>query len=316
MTPAACLRCRGGIVAVVEIRHASAFVTVAEELHFGRAADRLAIAQPAVSRLIRALEAELDIVLFERSSHHVALTAVGEAILPHARALVRARDHLLLGAAELATGRSGTVRLGTTEGMDTRLAVLLERFAQVQPHVDVELHPGHTPEKLDRLLRGELDLAIVRQPGHAPGVRIEPLWSDPLVAALPAAHSRADRGPIDPASLDLPLLLAPRRISPGVHDTIRAAAGEGARRILPYRGLQEALALIAAGRAWTILQVNTVHETPKIAIRRLPTPASLHVALAWRAGPTSPPLTAFATVALAARDDQALQRPLSEYRTG
>ncbi len=115
----------------------------------------------------------------------------------------------------------------------------------------------------------------------------------------------ATTDPLDPAQLDLPLLLIARDSSPGVHDALRAAAGAPGE-LLPFRGQQEALATITAGRAWTILQANAAPNTPGIAVRPLAPPAALTVALAWRPTNPSPLVPAFTTTALAARDDNAL----------
>lgn len=209
----------------MELRHVVAFVTVAEELHFGRAADRLGIAQPAVSRLVRRLEADLDVTLFERTSQRVSLTAVGAQLLDHAQTIVAEHARLVAAATALGRGEGGLLRLGTTEAMSAQLDILLERFATLKPTVRVELHPAHTPRKLELLASGELDLAIVREAQPTPGPRIEPLWSDPLVAVLPASHPHAMTAPLDRVRLDLPLLLIARDTSPGVHDAVRAAAG-------------------------------------------------------------------------------------------
>src|SRR5947209_18258984 len=92
MGPACWLRSHIAIVGGVELRQLAAFVAVADELHFGRAAERIGVVQPAVSQLVRRLERELGIVLFERSSHHVALTAAGTELLPAARRALAASD--------------------------------------------------------------------------------------------------------------------------------------------------------------------------------------------------------------------------------
>src|SRR5205823_4883684 len=102
MALACSLRSHIAIVARVELRQLAAFLAVADELHFGRAADRIGIVQPAVSQLVRRLERELGIVLFERSSHHVVLTAAGTELLPIARQALAARDELANRAAALA----------------------------------------------------------------------------------------------------------------------------------------------------------------------------------------------------------------------
>jgi DNA-binding transcriptional LysR family regulator len=105
----------------MELRQLAAFVAVADELHFGRAAERLGVVQPAVSQLVRRLERELGVVLFERSSHHVALTGAGTKLLPAARRSLSASHELALAAPALVRGEQGELRVGTTEGIGANL---------------------------------------------------------------------------------------------------------------------------------------------------------------------------------------------------
>src|SRR4051794_3882799 len=111
------LRSRRAIVKRVELRHLAAFVAVAEERHFGRAAERLGTVQPAVSQLVRRLEDELDVVLFDRSSHHVALTGAGDQLLGLARQALTARDAIVDTAAAAVRGEQGVLRIGTSAGI-------------------------------------------------------------------------------------------------------------------------------------------------------------------------------------------------------
>lgn len=171
----------------MELRQLAAFVTVADELHFGRAADRMSIVQPAVSQLVRRLERELDVVLFERSSHHVTLTAAGAELLPVARRAIAASDELAKRAAALVRGEQGELRIGTTEGISQSLNLLLARFAAERPNVGTRLEAIHTPAKLKALRAGELDIAFLRAPLDLQGLRCEQLWSEPLLSCSPSA---------------------------------------------------------------------------------------------------------------------------------
>lgn len=303
----------------MELRQLAAFVAVADELHFGRAAERLGIVQPAVSRLVRRLEGELGVTLFERTSHRVTLTPAGAMLAERAGTVLADVNAFADTAAELADGKTGAVRIGTTEPMGPRLQLLLERFAAAEPGIQVDLQPAHTPDKLAALRNGELDAAFVRHPGRAEGLRVEVLWREPLVVVLPARHPRAAETAVAPADLaDLPFLVTERADSPGVHDALLAAAhitldasNSVARRanppLLPFRREQEALALIATGAAWTLLEAGSAPRLPDVAVRPLPTPgATLSVALAWRAATPSPAVRVFVTTTLAARDAHAL----------
>lgn len=117
----------------MDLRQLAAFDALADELHFGRAADRLEISQSAMSQLIRRLEREVAIALSQRSSHHVALTAAGAELLPHARSTLLAAGRLTAAAAAIAGGSAGRLRIGTTPGIGPSLNLLLTRFRAEHP---------------------------------------------------------------------------------------------------------------------------------------------------------------------------------------
>ncbi|MFI5692184.1 LysR family transcriptional regulator [Kribbella sp. NPDC051586] len=177
----------------MELRQLRYFVTVAEELHFGRAAERLNIVQPAVSQQVARLERELGLQLLDRSSRHVRLTGDGERMLREARAVLSAADRAGEVAAELASGRSGVLRIGTAPGLRDRLERGLTALRAHTPDLDVQLSSGTTAEYLSALRSGELDLAFVRGEVAAADLRVVELWRDPLSVLVPAAY-RSDDG--------------------------------------------------------------------------------------------------------------------------
>jgi DNA-binding transcriptional LysR family regulator len=272
----------------VELRQLAAFVAVADELHFGRAAERLGIVQPAVSQLVRRLERELGVVLFERSSHHVALTREGAELLLAARRALAARDDLATRAAALVRGERGELRIGTSEGIGRNLNLLLARFAEQRPNAGIRLEALHTPAKLKALRGGELDVAFVRAPLELSGLRCVQLWSEPLVAVLPERHPVAAAHAIPLSALSaLPLMLGPRHANPGIHDELLTFCHEAG--LQPHHGpelhnLQEALATIASGTAWTLLTTSNAPENmPGVAVRPLAEhDARTNIMLAWR----------------------------------
>jgi DNA-binding transcriptional LysR family regulator len=292
----------------MELRQLAAFVAVADELHFGRAAQRLGVVQPAVSQLVRRLERELGVVLFERSSHHVVLTGAGSKLLPAARRALRAGDELAATASALIQGEQGELRVGTTEGIGANLNLLLGRFAEERPNVSVIPQAIHTPDKLRAVRDGDLDVAFVRAPVDAIGLHLDELWSEPLRAVLPARHPLAARVTVSLQDLSsLPLMLGPRSTNPGVHDQLLALcrqAGLEPRLGPPLVSVQEALATISTGAAWTLLTLsNAPRRTRAVAVRAVSDPAAhATVALAWRAAGAGALARGFVDLALRARD--------------
>jgi DNA-binding transcriptional LysR family regulator len=176
----------------MELRQLRYFVTVAEELHFGRAAERLNIVQPAVSQQVARLERELGLQLLDRSSRHVRLTGDGERMLREARAVLSAADRAAEVAAELASGRSGVLRIGTAPGLRDRLERGLTALRTQTPGLEIQLSSGATAEYLTALRSGELDIAFVRGEVAAADLQVIELWRDPLSVLVPAACRSAD----------------------------------------------------------------------------------------------------------------------------
>jgi DNA-binding transcriptional LysR family regulator len=148
--------------ACVEIRQLVYFVTVAEELSFGRAAERLQIVQPAVSQQIRRLEREFGVPLFDRSSRHVRLTAAGERLLPEIRAVLAAVGRVSQTATDIAAGTDGMVRVGTSQGLGERLGHVLGQLRKTTPSLQVRLVSAPLAERISQVRSGKLDAAFVR----------------------------------------------------------------------------------------------------------------------------------------------------------
>jgi DNA-binding transcriptional LysR family regulator len=260
----------------VEIRQLTYFVTVAEELSFGRAAQRLHIVQPAVSQQIRRLERELGVPLFDRSSRHVRLTAAGERLLPEARAVLGAAARARQVAAGITAGTEGILRVGTSQGLGERLDHLLEQLRTTTPHLQVRLVSAPAAERIARVRAGELDAAFVRAVTAAPGVELLPMWQDPLTVALPAAHPLAAQPTILLRQLaGIPLRLAPRHDNPPFHDLIVGACSDAGFEPLlgpPFNTLQDTLAEIGTGPpTWTVLYTAAADLIPvrRVAFRPL-----------------------------------------------
>jgi DNA-binding transcriptional LysR family regulator len=263
----------------MELRQLHYFVAVAEELHFGRAAERLHIVQPAVSQQLRRLEAELGVTLVERSTRRVALTEAGHRFLPEARATLAAAQRAKDAVAPPAKD-GATLRLGTSAGLGDRLPRLLEALRARAPEMTVELARPRGDERMRRVAGGTLDAALVRGVASRAGLRLEPVWTDALVLALPDVHPLAAAEAIPLADLrELPVRLPERAANPPLVDLVVAAcrAAGFEPRIAPAMGDQEMLAAIAAGPpTWTVyyaLQAEGLAAAAPGVAFRAPQPA-------------------------------------------
>jgi DNA-binding transcriptional LysR family regulator len=205
----------------MELRHLRYFVTVAAELHFGRAAERLFISQPALSQQNRGLEAELGLKLLERDRRGVRLTPEGAAFLAEATAVVQQADRAAEVARALAEGATGRLRLSYVRTIPGGLPERIVReYRRRFPRVDLSADSGSTGANVARLLSGELDVAFVHPPlEHAAELGCVEIGTEPLVVALPSAHPLSRRRRIRRDQLaGVPLVYFPRANSPAVFD--------------------------------------------------------------------------------------------------
>jgi DNA-binding transcriptional LysR family regulator len=168
------------------------FVAVAEELHFGRAAERLRMTQPPLSRQIQKLEKAIAVQLFERDSRGVTLTAAGTAFLGEAQRLLALAESAPDLARRISKGSAGSVRLGFTAASTFGiLGALLNEISAELPEVDVELRELVTREQIDALRDGDIDLGLARPPFDEEIFGSHLLYREPLVAAVPRGHALA-----------------------------------------------------------------------------------------------------------------------------
>jgi DNA-binding transcriptional LysR family regulator len=278
---------------VPDPRQLAAFAAVAEERRFARAADRLGVSPPAISQLVQRLESGTGLQLFDRDSHSVSLTAAGERLLPAARRALAALEAFDQRASDLRTGAAGRLRIGTTDATGPLLERMLGAFAARHPGVDVHLTAAHTPAKLEAVVDGTLDVAFVREPPAVPGVRLRPVWSEPLVAVIAASHPLASAPAVDLVDLfDEPAIVTERQLNPGVFDAFVARcarAGFTPRLGAPYTTRQDALALVAGGHGWTLLPASADLGGAGVVARALTGPqTTVAVTLAWRAAGAAP----------------------------
>ena len=262
----------------VELRQLRYFVAVAEELHFGRAAQRLHMSQSPLSRAIRELERELGLVLFVRTTRRVELTAAGSALLAHARRALIEVDVAVDDARRAAQPDRGSLALGYTPFSRTPAARIAEAFEGRRPDVHIRFEEDVTPDLLRRVAAHELMAAAVMETPAAArrhGVRIDALRDEPLLAAIPASHAYANADAMPIRAFVAELVLLPRE-PPGrafnawLRAVIRAAGFELERTRETLSAPWDRRMLPVAGGEVVSLVVGEWVEEPIAGVAALP----------------------------------------------
>ena len=173
----------------MELRHLRCFVALAEELHFTRAAERLHIEQPPLSRAIKELEDDLGVVLFERNRRGTVLTEAGATFLQDVRRVFAVLKQAQENVRAVAAGLSGSLRIAVSDGaIDPRLSALLARCREEEPEIEIRLSEVPLADQLRGLRSGDFSIGFAHTAEVGDGIVTEPLWHDPLVVAVPARH--------------------------------------------------------------------------------------------------------------------------------
>lgn len=174
----------------MELRHLRYFVALAEELHFTHAAERLHIEQPPLSRAIRELEDDLEVVLFDRNRRGTELTAAGSAFLQDVRRLFTILEQARENVKAVAAGARGSLRIAVSDGaLDTRLSGILARCRAEEPEIEIRLSEVPLAEQLRGLRSGDFMIGFAHSRDVADDLVAEALWQEPLVIAVPARHA-------------------------------------------------------------------------------------------------------------------------------
>ncbi|WP_225810504.1 LysR family transcriptional regulator [Streptomyces spinosus] len=287
----------------MESRPLRYFVAVAEELNFARAAERLGISAPPLSRAIRALEAELGVTLFERTTHSVVLTRAGEVLLTQARFALDALEAAGRRARRAADPERKLVLAVKADGDAGLLEPLLERYAADPAAVPVTVRLCGWLEQPRLLRRGEADAALVHEPFDRTGLDSETLIAEPRVAVLGAAHPLAARDHV---------LLADLGLRPGdVHRFLEDMRNEG-------RDLAQLLTRVALGELVALLPASVADRYPRpgAVYRPVPDAPPSLLAVAWpqqsRSMATAALVRAAAAVAAAAREEDGGAAPADQ----
>jgi len=192
-----------------ELSQLRCFVAVAEELHFGRAAMRLNMTQPPLSRQVQLLERILGVVLLDRTSRSVRLTPAGRSFLIEARRILRLAESASLATRRIASGEAGRVAIGFTAASGySFLPRLVELARERLPSVDLALREMVTGEQIEALLTGRIDLGLIRPPLNRPEFDKLRVMTEPLVAALPSGDPRLDKAVVSLSDFDaLPMIM-------------------------------------------------------------------------------------------------------------
>ena len=257
----------------VEIKHLRSFVTLAEELHFGRAAQRLSIVQPALSMQIKMLEEELGVRLFERNRHSVALTEVGTLFLPEARATLYQSAHAADVARACGRGEIGRVRFGFVSSVLPQLLPRLIRSLHARfPRIELELKDMPGPDQAVALKNGQLDFGLMRLPATIPGIQTREVLQESFIVALPGDHPLVACTSLHPTDLSqLPVFILARRYAPGFYDEVMQALTHRGAHLQNATELGEfttMLALVSAGLGVGLLPANAGRALPANVISR------------------------------------------------
>ncbi|HUF27334.1 MAG TPA: LysR family transcriptional regulator [Gemmatimonadaceae bacterium] len=289
----------------MELRHLRYFVAVAEELHFGRAATRLRIAQPPLSRQIRDLEREIGTSLFERVARGVELTAAGHAFLPEARLTLAQAERATRTAQRAAQGETGRLRVGFVEAATYSgiLPDVLGFFRLHLPNIGLSLFEMDSLQQADALRDGRIDVGLLHAPpGDADRwLHVEPVYVDPMVAAVSHTHRLANRA--RPSLGDLasePFVFFPRSAAPVLYDEIIArcrSAGFSPRVVQEAVGWQTIAGLVAAGVGVAFVPRSLArHKQPMVSYRPVgKLSVNLEMSAVWKRGRQSPVRERFVT---------------------
>ncbi len=288
---------------MVELRHLRYFLAVAEEKHFGRAADRLHMAQPPLSSQIKQLEAELGTVLLERTTRKVDLTDAGALFMERARQILAEVEATKNDVAEIGRGAAGILRVGfagtaTYRLMPEIVRVVRERMPRVRLQISGEML---TPQMEDALLENRLDAAILRPPVRSTQISLDEIQQTPLVAVLHQHHEMAqETGPVSIQAFakdDIVGYPSSSSVSSVISEMARQA-GFRPRLVQEATETSTLIALVSAGLGVSFVPGSqSLPLNSSIVIRPLAEEVTVGLSTAWKAGNTSPLLSAFIEVA-------------------
>jgi DNA-binding transcriptional LysR family regulator len=299
-----------GFVVDLHTRRLRYFVAVAEELHFGRAGARFFVAQQAMSRQIRELEAELGTALFLRTTRTVRLTPAGEELLAAARTILETLDAGVLAAQRASRTSVGQLTVGFRFGVALELTEpLLTAVGEEHPGITIELRELEYSDPARACSQGKVDVAILRGPVTGSSLHFVPLYSEPLVVAVAHRHPFARRASVPVTELAAVTIAAAESQDQVWHRfwTLEDVLGHTPERLINAGSLTEELELVAAGVACAINVAAAKRYLPHPGVTYVPIDAASRctTGLAWEPERETPLVRDFVSTALAVRDREA-----------
>lgn len=290
---------------MIDIRHLRYFQAVAEDLHFGRAAARLCIAQPALSRQIQQLEEEVGTPLLRRTQRRVELLAAGTIFLERTNLILEEVARAAADARRVGNGEFGRLSVGfihsSTYGL---LPSIIERFRHLYPDIELELHEMPIAEQHVALTRGLIDVGLLRMQPAPRGLEIQPVMKDPFLLAVPVGHPLEKLEAVLLQTLAAEsIIMFSKRESPLFHSRVMAMcerAGFTPRVAQHATQIHTVVGLVGAGMGIAIVPGTARNLRPRGVhfLEILDRPEPVHVALAWRRGEDTPAIRSFRQVTL------------------
>lgn len=292
----------------VDLRRLRYFVAVAEEQHFGRAADRLHIAQPVLSRQIRALEEEMRVELFSRNRRGTTLTPAGRQLLADASDLLVSAEALVRRLRAAAEGAS-RLTIGFMPGITLTPVVRLLRDRH--PGLDVRMLRTGWHDQVAVLRDGRADVGIVRLPIDRTGLAVVPLYTEPRVAVVASGHRLAGKGSVRIADLAEDHLLQDPDAVPEWRDVAVELRAGSHRRVPVIHSVEEKLELVAGGEGIAVIPASTAdfYTRPGIDVLGVEDLGPNHVAAAWPAAQGTALVREFADAAAELLPELPVDRP-------
>ncbi|WP_342235357.1 LysR substrate-binding domain-containing protein [Inquilinus sp. OTU3971] len=287
----------------IELRHLTYFACLAEELHFGRAADRLGMAQAPLSQQIRQLEERMGVRLFDRTTRRVKLTAAGEILLRHARDVLSGLDRAISHTRAISGEHVGHLVVGGVHlALSQFLPAIIRAFRQDYPAVSVDVVPLTTAEQLKTLDTGGINVAFIRPTTAAGFMQMERLSSEGFVAVLPRTHPLAAKPDLSLRDFSgQPFIGYAPILGASYSNLVLEAFRQAGVRPMVVQDASHTLSIVtlaAAGVGLGIVPSWVAHmPLPELAYRPLDDlPQAVELAIAWPAGETSPAVLDFVRI--------------------